>query len=277
MPLFDAPRTPYPRNWSEQSFDYRLFFVWMISLFVQIPLMQAGLIGGAGSPLYFAAVGVLAAGLVLVALARRRRDHWRWPGLCRDDVWRALYAAVSMAIFLFVFVRVLLSGWPKTAPMILFASSIGLGAVLNALRVLQFSQAEYELYCVDPSNPPPPAANDDAGPIDPAWKRIVRGVVVTALTLVWLEMMGWFYLHDRFMEEGSRVPTAAQNARIEDGGTVVYVSPRRERIDTLMRGSMMFAAPISIGAGFLAYFVLGIQLAPNMPRRRGIFDPATGP
>lgn len=267
MPFFDAPRWPYPRRWSKQSLDYKLFFVWMATLFGLIVFSGSGLFANIPPALYGGGLAIYLLVLLSVSLVNRRRKGWRRPSLSSGDWLKAGLAAAAMGLFFFVFTRPLLPISPTTAPMLLFAASIVVFNMLIALRLAQFSESEFQAICAGMLD----GSKRDAAPREPNWKGRVRGIYGVLFILVWLESMAFFYFHQRFMHDGSLKPTPAQSESIVEHGTRIYLTHGQASADRVLMTAMMIGIPSILLSGFLLHFVAGIPMFRNLPASRGLF------
>jgi hypothetical protein len=267
LPLFDAPRSGQRRSWSDYSFDYQVFFVWEASLMALMFL--SGIVQNIPTPVYEGALGVWFLLLSSVALVHRRRESWRWPGLSGRDLAGAGFGAVLMGLFLFVFSRGLLPLSRATAPMLLFALSIGVFSVLQGLRLVQLNEEDFKKNCADAVASPEP--QEAEGPSDPKWMRIVRACYMVLSVLIWLEAMGFFYVHQRYMHEGSRVPTATQTESFNEHGALIYLTHEKMTINNALLDGMMIGIPLAILGGLFLHFVIGVSIFSNMPKVRGLF------
>ena len=161
MPFFDAPRTNYPRSWSEYSRDYQIFFVWEISLFALIFLSGTGVLKSIPTQILEGALLLWLFLLLGIVIHNRHQKDWRWRGLTGGDWVKAGIGAALMIVFLYVFSQGL---WPLksiTIPMFLFALSIVVFNILSSLKVVQYSEEEFAQSCGDIA-PPPQTSKDEA-------------------------------------------------------------------------------------------------------------------
>jgi len=268
MPWFDAPTTQYPRGWSEYSLDYRLFFIWAI-----VVLVAGSLFENAPAPLFYGGIAAGALAFISLSTANRRKRNWHWPGVETADVLKAIGGVVLMVLFFYVCFRYL----PRdrsSVPVLLFALSIAVVNILTSLNFVQLSEIDFERHCYDPLSGPPVASPvSSAKPVEPQWKRVVRGVYRAAFLVVCLAMLASIYLHENYVHDGARQPTATQTETINEHRAIIYVTPRQKRIDSLMQVCTFAGlAAITLG-GLFVQFVLGVTLFANRPAPRGIFDP----
>jgi hypothetical protein len=272
MPLFDAPQTRFPMRWSEFSSDYKLFYIWEVSLFALFFLNTTGIPNALPVSLYVAALFGWFAILLVAAIAQRRRANWHWPGLTLKGSLLALLVTAGMAIFLYVLDQGLLPLNRLGATMFLFALSIGVFNVLHSLRVVHLSDADFQRDCAD-SNVPIDSTleNEELEPNDPTWKRVVRGIYVVAFVLIWLEGMAFFYVHERYVREGSPRPTPTQTESVNEHGTLVYLTHDEMQINNILSTVMMIGIPAIMLSGFLLHFIAGVRMFSNLPPSDGIF------
>jgi Na+/melibiose symporter-like transporter len=270
--LFDRPQFTR-RQWSDYSLDYKLFFVWEVSLFAAILPSQSGAFDAlSDAVLYGLALGWLAI-LSLIAIRNRIAENWRWPGLSASSAAYALLVGVLMVIFLFIFMHDLLPMGRHAAPMIAFAVSIGVFNILSSLKLVQNTQEEFERYRVTDESAPAHVTSDseDDKPIDPLWKRVARGAYFALFILIWLEGMAFFYFHERFVDQGAREPSMTRTHSVNEHGTLVYLTDDQAELNGLLETLMMIGIPAIILSGFALHFVVGVPLFNNMPASRGLF------
>lgn len=271
MPFFDAPRTTYPKSWSEYSLDFQIFYVWEISLFALIFLSGTGVLKLVPGSLFESALAVWFLVLLGASIHNRRQKDWRWRGMSGGDWLKASVGAVLMTVFLNVFSQGLLPLKSVTLPMFLFALSIVVFNILYVLRVVQFSEVDFLKSCGDNAVSPVAADTSVDEPSDPAWKRTLRGAYSALFVLVWLEGMAFFYVHQRYEREGSRTPTATQTEFFNEHGRHIYVTHEQMTIDKTLMTITMIGIPGVILSGFLLHFVAGVPLFRNLPASRGLF------
>ena len=267
MALFDAPDFgKHPRRWADYSFDYKLSFVWMGGLFALLILSDSKIVAQLDPVIVPAIVFMAGAILLGLSLDNRRRQGWRWPPLDSASILKATGIALVMAIFFFVFLQGVGSA-SLPLPMALFAISIGMLNVLTALKLIQPSQKEFEVYCGTQQ-----IVAELEKPLDPHWKRVIRGIYSAAFLAVWLEGLGFFYFHQQAIQSGSAHPTSTHTAIISEHGSLIYVTEEQKRLDNLLSTIMMIGIPAAIVGGFLLHFVAGVALFGNIPPSGGIFS-----
>jgi hypothetical protein len=273
MPLFDPPTTQYPRRWSEQSLDFRLFFIWEAALMATMILGSAGLFKNIPAAMFYGAIAAGAVVVISLSIANRRRQNWRWPGVTAGDVLKTIGAGALMALFFYVAFRNLPQA-RSSVPMILFGAAIAAMNVLTMLKLVQPSEIDFQSHCHDPLSPPAIAVPaTPAEPAEPRWKRVVRGAYGVAFLAVWLEAMAFFYVHENYVRDGARHPTVTQTETINEHGTIVYLTPEQKHFDDMLQASMFTGIPAIMLGGLFSHFVLGVRMFNNWPARRGVFDP----
>jgi hypothetical protein len=272
MVLFDRPNY-LPQRWGEFSLDYKLFFICEISLFAAIIFAQSGIFDPLSDTVYYGAAGGALALLILIAIIHRVAKHWRWGGVSARGVARTLFGGVLMAAFLVVFAHGLLPVRHKTAPMLAFAASIVVFNLLSSLNLVQRTRAEFERFCSHGSAIPEKTTEDtkSEGSTDLPWMRALRGAFTALFILVWIEAMTFFYVHERFVDEGTRQPTATRTQYVNEHGTFVYFTDDQMRIHNMLETSMMVGIPGIIFGGFVLHFVVGVPMFNNLRASRGLF------
>jgi hypothetical protein len=272
MPLFDAPRSTYPKRWKDYSFDFKIFFIWQISLFALI--FFSGTISLKMIPTLFleCLLGVWLLALLSASVLNRRQKNWHWPGLETGDWFKAAFGVLLMLVFLYVFSQGLLPLKSVTLPMFLFAASIVVFNVLTSLRVVQHSESDFLQNCGGGTVLQPTSSVAVMPPSDPLWKRSVRGAYSIFFVLIWLEAMLFFYVHQKYVHDGSRTPTATQTESFNEHGVRIYVTRDQMKTDNSLSTIMAVGIPGAILSGLILQFVFGVRLFSNMPERRGWFD-----
>jgi hypothetical protein len=96
MSLFDYHETNLPKSWADMSLEYKLFFVYFLSVGV-MPLLSWRI---SVTLELFSAPALLFAFTVL-SIRRRRACSWRWPGVDAKEVLGAGLTAVLIGYFLY--------------------------------------------------------------------------------------------------------------------------------------------------------------------------------
>ena len=256
-------------SWSDYSFDNKAFFAWAGGLMALIIIEGTGAFDDLAPSIYFGGLALALFAFVTISIKHRREHNWHWPGVNRSAWLKAGLTVALMAAFLYVFAQGLLPLNRQTIPMLLFGASIGVWNVLFVLRLVQSTNNDFEQNCGESTAQREPKA--PAMPSDPKWKRILRGAYSTIFLIVWVEGMAFFYIHERYVHEGSRRPTATQTESFNEHGTLIYITPEQMRLNSLLLTLMAIGIPTMIFSGFFLHYVIGVRMFLNMPPSRGIF------
>ena len=254
----------YPNNWKETSLDTRLMFVYHISM---MAMMVAG--GSLTVRHELTIAATIAAIILLVSRRQRQKMHWRWPGIKPVNVLYALGGLFFISIFLYSATPLFPPNNGRIVPWYLAGLGIGAFGILQSLRVVCVSSAEFASNCMiidqygrelKPAHTPPPAQLSE-----PSWKRFTKVTYTTVFMLVWVCGVGSFYFFGTAFKNGSPEPTATQTEPIEDHGKTVYVTPAdKRRIHALQLVSWVGVPTVFITGGVL-HFLVGVKLFPNTP------------
>jgi hypothetical protein len=259
--LFDWDSTKYPRKWSEMSFEFKGMFVYHISM---MAMMMAERTVSATGKMSIAAAIMVGVGSLS---ARRRRAlgwHWRRPGA--DRIASGAVGVVAVGLFLGSATPMFSPFNPTILAWYLAGLGIGLFGLLQSLRVVYFAEEDFLADCKDPALDHPTSAR----PKDARWKRTIRAIYGIASLLIWLNLVGSFYVFGTSFRNGSSVATASASAPIQDHGRIVYVSEDRKQLIDLMQRGMMIGIPLILATGFALHFLIGVRLFPNTPTRDDI-------
>lgn len=84
-------------------------------------------------------------------------------------------------------------------------------------------------------------------------------------------MMGFFYLHQKYVREGSHIPTATQTEFVNEHGAHVYLTQEQMQVDNILTITSMIGIASAVLGGFFIHFVVGVPLFRNMSPSRGLF------
>jgi len=257
----DPSKQSYPKTWKEMSVEFRLFFVYHVSMMV---LMMTG--GTLSIQVELLIAGTLILVLTLVSLQRRARMGWRWPGVSGKDLLGALFTVVLISFFLYA-VTPLFPPWtPRMLPWYMAGFGIGLFGVLGSLRLVQTSESEFLKECVEKDRFAPveaPVASD--APKEAQWKRVMRNLYTIIFLSVWISGVAFFYYFGVAFRDGSKEITATHTERLENHGEVVYVPASQKQLVDRLQIIMFAGLPAVILGGFALHFLVGVKLYPGTP------------
>ena len=254
----------YPKNWKEMSVDMRLMFTYHGSM---MAMMLAG--GSLTVRQELAIAGTIAALAVLISRFHRQKKHWRWPGIKPANVLYTLLGIFLIAIFLYSATPLFPPSDSHSVPWYLAGLGIGLFGVLQSLKIVNTSEAEFTSNCaiidqygreMKPSPGPSPVQL-----WEPNWKRVTKVVYSVVFVLVWICGVASFYFFGTTFKNGSPEPTTTHTEPLEDHGKTVYVTPtEKQRVHFLQLASWV-GFPIVLLSGAALHFLIGVKLFPNTP------------
>lgn len=254
----------YPKNWKEMSLDMRLLFGYHISMMV---MMGAGGSLRVRQELMIAVT--IAALIVLVSRYHRQKKHWRWPGVKPLDGLYALGSIALISFFLYSATPLFPPNNGHVVPWYLAGFGIGLFGVLQSLKIVYASEAEFTSNCMvidqygrelKPVEEPSPRQ-----PPEPGWKRFTKAAYIVVFVLLWICGVASFYFFGTAFKNGSPQPTATQTEPLEDHGRTVYISAtEKQRVHALHLVSGV-GFPVFLISGAILHFVVGVKLFSNAP------------
>lgn len=254
----------YPKKWKEMSLDMKLMFGYHISM---MAMMMAG--GSLSVRQELTIVGAIASLIVLVSRYNRQKKHWRWPGIRLVDVLYAVGGVCAVSFFLYSAGPLFPPNNGHIVPWYLAGFGIGLFGVLQSLKVVYPSEAEFASNCViidqygrelQPVQEPFPAQ-----PSEPNWKRFTKATYTVVFMLLWVCGVASFYLFGTAFKNGSPEPTATQTEPLEDHGKTVYVTPTEKQRVHVLQLVAWVGVPVVLISGAILHFVVGVKLFPNTP------------
>jgi len=269
MSLFEAPKSNYPQKWKDYSLDFRLMFVYHGCMMV---LFFAGEFLSTQYEILIAAL--TAAVLVSVSVRHRREMNWRWKGATTASVLRAAGGMVLTGLFLFAGTPLFSPKDHRFLPWYLAGIGIAVFGILAALNVVEFSKDEFLKSChrqgTEPSNLATAAISPavPADPVEPSWKRILRGALMLFFLIVWLDGVASFYFFGVAFRNGSPVAAATKTEPLDDHGRTVFVSKDQKILVDDLQTAMSIGIPMIFVLGFIVHFIVGVKLIPNAPTFR---------
>ena len=263
MALFDSPQTDYPKQWKEYSFDFKLMFGYhgcMMAMFMLggfLSIKQELLIAS-----------VVASTLVSLSLRNRQENNWHWSGAGTKRVLAAVGIAVVASLFDFAALPSAPLSEPRVLPWHLAGLGIAVFGILGALNIVQLSQAEFIKECkatTGANSQNGPNAAVPLGPIDPLWKRVVRGAYYSVFFAVWLSAVSSFYFFGVGVRDGSPAPTVTKTETLQNHGRVVYVSKQDKALIDSLQSAMQVGIPSVLLGGLFLNFVVGVKIFSNVP------------
>lgn len=183
-----------------------------------------------------------------------------------------LYTVVGIfliAIFLYSATPLFPPNDSHSVPWYLAGLGIGLFGVLQSLKIVCTSEAEFASNCttidqygreIKPSPGPSPVQL-----WEPNWKRVTKFVYTVVFVLLWICGVASFYFFGTTFKNGSPEPTTTHTEPLEDHGRTVYVTPtEKQRLHVLQLVSWV-GFPVVLLAGAALHFLIGVKLFPNTP------------
>jgi len=244
------------------SLDYRLLFIYHISMMVMMMAAQSGLS-------YTQEVGaalILVVVLAAVSLKHRQKNNWRWPGISGKNAFNAILTIAAITFFLLAASPTLSPPKPQILPWYLAGIGIGTFSVLNALRIVTTSNTEFLMNChiICRSGEEIPVFSELPVPVEVQWKKVARGIFTGCFLLIWVFGVLSFYANGKAVKNGSKEPTTTHSEPLINHGRTVYITPaEKEWIDRL-RSVYWLLIPVIIG-GLVLHFIAGVKLFGNAP------------
>jgi hypothetical protein len=157
----------------------------------------------------------------------------------------------------------------RIVPWYLAGLGLGLFGILDSLKVVYASEAEFASNCliIDQYGRELEAAHAPslAQVSEPNWKRVAKVTYTAVFMLVWVCGVASFYFFGTAFKNGSPEPTATQTEPLEDHGKTAYVTPAdKRRVHALQLGSWV-GVPVALISGVILHFLVGVKLFPNTP------------
>lgn len=259
MTLFGPPKNEdYPRKWKDMSLDFKLMFVYhgcMMFLFI------AGSAFTTRQELFIASSLVVV--LTMLSLRHRSAVGWKWEGVKTKDLAMAIGVAALMVFFLGAGSSMFPASNPRFLPWYLAGFGIGFFNVLSTLKLVRSSESE--MLADSRTHPAEQTSTVATEPLEPRWRRVVRGIYSCLFLLVWIEGVYFFQYSGKTFQSGSPTPTATQTDPISDHGNTVYIT-HAQKVQLDRMETMMFTGiPAILVSGFVLHFLVGIKLFPNTP------------
>jgi hypothetical protein len=268
---FSASGQFSPKNWNDMSMDYRLLSVYLG--FVMLLAM------GGGDRLSFSGFLILTGLLVVVLIAisrrHRKRNHWQWPGGNARTLTDAAVTFVPIASLLFAATP----QFPVRAVLPCYLVGLGIGAfsVLEVLRIVSMSKAEFwmDCYFFDPSGQKIARVSrlpEAKPPVESTGKKWIHRSFRTLFLLWWIGAVAFFYYDGVTLQHGLPSPTATRTERLDNHGRDVFVTPaEKRRIDEVPL--VLAAAIVSLMlSGAVMHFLFGVKVFSGAPKLREYSD-----
>jgi len=221
MSIFDFHKTNYPTSWGDFSLEYKFFFVYFVAMGL-MPLLSRRI----SASLELLAAASLLLAFTVLSIRRRRAIAWRWLGIDSKELLGAGLTAVLMGYFLYALVTSFSPFNPVFLPLFLAASGFFLFSVLQDLKVVTFSEADFLASCAKSAGSSV-LVSSEANVVEASWKSAVRTIFTIAFILVWVNGISRF------------------------------------RFFSVRIGAIAFA--VLMVCGFVIHFLLGVRLLPNYP------------
>jgi hypothetical protein len=241
-----------PRSWRAMSLEYKCQFAYhsvMMLMFVA---------GGSLSITFEAAIASLLVVIgIILSLRHRQQVGWRWPGVHPSNIGWALIAIVGGVIFLGASTALFPPLQPHILPWYLAGAGIITFNVLQALRLVAFTEADFIILPSVGRTPDPDSAPHTAD--KPWWHTLLRLACYVIFMAAWLNFAAQTYFFGQAFQHGSPVPTAIQTERLQNHGQIVYVtSAEKGWLDLLEIG--LVGIPLAIALSAFSHFVLGVNI-----------------
>jgi hypothetical protein len=255
------PRSPTQRlSWREVSFEYKGMFAYHLVMMV---LMFFG--GTVAIEAQLGIAGAILLGITVLSAQRRIRYRWRWPGIGMMQLLYALVTCAGGVFFLLAATPMFPPQASQALPWYLAGGGIILIGVLNALRIVSASEAEFLQATGDRVQERSLAGHEDSPitEIPPAWHGVARIGFMALFVVGWLCGVGSFYVSGEAFKNGTTAPTITHTEPLSERRRVVFVTPEQKRqLDLLGLGQWSIG-----GAAVLALLShgFGYRVISNLP------------
>ena len=265
MALFDAPDiNKRPTHWRDFSYDFRFLYVYfgcMAALFM---------LGGSLTVREeLAAAAILMAILVALSLKHRQNMNWQWPGIRTKRILTAVWIIVAAAVLDYVAGTLAPPSDPRFLPWHLGGLGLAAFEVLVFLNVVQTSKTDFLRECALPGSvgihPPPAIKAIPTAPLDPLWKRTIRGTYYVFAFLVWAGFMVSIYEFGVAFQNGFSHPTKTNPDPLNSHGALRYIPHSQKVLINSLDKTGSIGIPAVIAVGLALHFFLGVKMFQNMP------------
>jgi hypothetical protein len=254
--MTDAPDTQAPADNSSLCLDFKLFTTWQPSLIVIRLLALQHVFDSIPAALFYGCLLLALAAFVFTAIEHRRAHNWRWQGPDRDSIQRTAIVVAGILAFLVFASRGMPAYTRAGVPEILFVVSLFAFAILYALKIANWTRAEFEACCSAP------AAKPDDG--EPGWMRIARAAYLTAVPLVVLEVLATMVVDVRIKANASPVRTLSHFIVLTDHHRHFWLTPDQSDLFHSLMDTVNITVPALILSGIFLRHVLNVKLFPAL-------------
>jgi hypothetical protein len=262
--MTDAPDTQTPSDTGSICLDFKLFATWQLSLMALGMLARAHLFDEIAAPVFYGALLVYFLALLFVAVHHRRKHNWRWPGVDDDAVQHTLVVAGGACVFMVI-------GWHGMPPLTragvptnLFAVSLFAFAILYAMNIAQWGQAQFDACCGETET----STDSDE---EPRWMRFVRGTWLTALALTVADVAASMFVDITVKQNAAAVRDALHTVLLDDHGRHFWLTPQQSDLFHALMQSAGFTVPAVLLSGVFLRNVLGVKLFPFLDGMSALF------
>lgn len=245
------------------SFDMKLLFVFHGAIMILF------LIGSQLTvSIELAVAGGLATVLAMVAIVRRMRLGWRWPG-ATPLRWLGALGTLLLGL---VFAGASSFQFPPTSASAL-PWYLGLGGIVafNLLTLLGLSHTTEAEFRASFDSGNVSVGRAQASIIETrqrTWQSLVVGVYRLLFFAAWLTFVAFIAADGWAMRDGSPALTAEAIIPLTEHGRTVYLPVWQGQIVEGLKLAGMIGIPSVIALGFLLHFGLGVKIFDNLPTWR---------
>jgi hypothetical protein len=104
-----------------------------------------------------------------------------------------------------------------------------------------------------------------AAPMDPPWKRIVRGTYTVAFVMIWIGMMCSFYVFGVAHRDGTSRPDATHTEPLDSHGHIVYIPHSQKALIDSLDKIGLIGIPSIVLSGLALNFFGAVKIFGNVP------------
>ena len=252
--MFDDDEEERPAvTWSQLSFELKGTIAYSLVMFVLVFVDRFA----------FAEVAWIAAAMAgfiaLVAVVRRVRHGWRWPGLSALRLLATLLLLVVFSYFALFKVVDAFVGFLYLSAYSLRVWGLALFVLLYAFRIVHLTERDFRAECRDPLPAEPEIEREPPAP-RPRWKTALRWSFLAVFLALWLEAMASFYVVKTTYDAAAPQPTAVKTERLVPFGDTVFVTPAEKRLVDLLLIVMQIGFAFLIALWITLRLLFGVDL-----------------
>jgi len=149
---------------------------------------------------------------------------------------------------------------------------IALFNILDSLRVVQSSEADFLKFCGPPKLSAGEGPQSASSADEPFWQRAARAIFGVVSAAVVIEFLAFFYFFGVYFRNGAPNPTPTQTEHLINLGWMVYITPVQKHLLDRLKTRFSICLPAIIGLTLFLHFIVRVKLLSNTPTLREILD-----